>query len=147
MRFDSVCCVWALVYVYMSVNKWESMSFCVFSYLLGVRTLVYEHVTQAIMNNLICRRCSNAHLHMSVVQDNCHTPTGFLWPSWNKNSDLKFFCFSKSTSIHIFMCVRVCARLCEITSEQMCNLVCLLTFMYMCERVHVCVIKLHGSAA
>lgn len=60
-----------------------------------------------------------------------------------------FFCFCKSTSIHIFMCVRVCvcARLCEIASEQMCNLVCLLTFMYMCERVHVCVIKLHGSAA
>lgn len=59
-----------------------------------------------------------------------------------------FFVFS-SLRLYIYLCacVCVCARLCEITSEQMCNLVCLLTFMYMCERVHVCVIKLHGSAA
>lgn len=117
------------------------MSFCVFSYLLGVRTLVYEHVTQAIMNNLICRRCSNAHLHMSVVQDNCLTPTGFLWPPWNKNSDLKFFCFSKSTSIHIFMCVRacVCARGCVKSQVNRCVIWCVCLRSCICVSACMCV--------
>lgn len=85
--------------VYMSVYERES----------AVHVCVYVHVMRAILNNLICRRHFHAHLHMSVLQDNCHAaPT--LCGHHGIYSDLKFVCVYKSKCIHEFMCK--CAHEC-----------------------------------
>lgn len=79
----------------------DSISF-VCLLLSGKHTRVYVHVMQVIMNNLICRRQFHTHLHMSVLQDNCHIATK-LCGRRGIYSDLKFVYVCKPHCIHVFM--------------------------------------------